>query len=182
MPSFTQVPVDGPELSHYLRVLNSLYVNGSVRAARFQGDLSTLVEKRFRPPPGFPYETTGFNAFLSDEVVRSVLPELLEPLPFEPGQAPEFTRESLVTLDGELARELLAGGAYENFRGPVVQAKTIAAAAVHELIQDRYDDFELYTRHDDWSAWFFGIAWDRTWILVDRARSEITMICATDTD
>jgi hypothetical protein len=53
---------------------------------------------------------------------------------------------------------------------------------VHELVQDRHQDTRVFGSDDAWTPWFWNVAWDRTWILVDDRHREVTVLCVTDTD
>jgi len=74
------------------------------------------------------------------------------------------------------------GDAYHRFGGPQRKAKEAARAPVFDLVQDRFEDVEMYDSDQPWSRWFFDVAWDQTWILVDRGEARATVICTTDTD
>ena len=104
--------------------------------------------------------------------------------PFPSGNPPEFheSTHGALTLEGDLAVMLVAGGAYRKFKGSHAEAKTLAAAAVHELVEDRYEDFTGFYSGTAWTPWFCDIAWDVTIILLDRGRSEVTFLCSTDSD
>ena len=50
------------------------------------------------------------------------------------------------------------------------------------MTQNSIEDFQVFVSDDRWTPWFCDVAWDRTWIMADRARHEVTVICLTDTD
>jgi hypothetical protein len=114
-----------------------------------------------------------FPHFLGSSAVRSVisvpkrLPEDLK-IAWPPGGA--------FAVDGDIAALLWAGGCYQKFQGRPVDAKRLGAAFAADLIGDRYDDFRLA-----WSDFFFGFG-DNTWILVDKATAQITLLCQTVVD
>ena len=80
------------------------------------------------------------------------------------------------------ARCLVNGGAYRSFRGRPAEAEAITAAAVGELIGDRHEDCEVHGAEHAWTPWFFDVAWDRSWIIVDRRQQFVTVLFATGTD
>jgi hypothetical protein len=76
-------------------------------------------------------------------------------------------------VDGVLVGVIVNGGAYERYRGPARDAKTLACAAVEALTQNRFEDFRVDVSHE---------AWDQTCVLTDTANAEITVLYITDTD
>jgi hypothetical protein len=74
------------------------------------------------------------------------------------------------------------GGAYEKFTGTSVEAKQLGSAFVDAVVGARHEQFHVYLSHRAWSPWFFDLAWDSTYLLVDDADKAITLLCITDTD
>jgi hypothetical protein len=85
-------------------------------------------------------------------------------------------------LGGSLARALRSGGAYREHSKKSVDAKISGEAAAMELVQNDYDNVELFESHTPWSAFFNNLIWDHTWIIVDKGRRIIHLIIGTDTD
>ena len=85
-------------------------------------------------------------------------------------------------LDGDIARTLKSGGAYEAFKGSGKEAKDLGVKFYEALFGDRYEDIELFKTYEPWSNWFYDVAWDQTWVCVDKQRSLIWAILLTDTD
>ena len=179
--SYREVEVTGDGLTGFLGALATTRVNGNtfVRRFRWTGDRDDwwVMANNLQA-----YET--WRRLFESEAARTAMPEVLEPSPFPSGKPPNFAMVSggVLGLDGELAALLVLGGAYERFSGPHWMAKDIARRAEHDLVEDRYEDFSLYHSDEPWSPWFFDVAWDRTWILVDRRKAQVTVICTTDTD
>ena len=85
-------------------------------------------------------------------------------------------------FDGDLAALLVIGGAYRRFRGDWRTAKAVALRAADELLDGRLEDFAIFYSEEAWSPWFFDVAWDESWILLDEGHAEATIIVTTDTD
>lgn len=58
----------------------------------------------------------------------------------------------------------------------------LSESVAGELIQDRYSDVQVYVNPAAWSDYFYDVIWDSTWLLIDRSRRFIHILCATDTD
>jgi len=93
-----------------------------------------------------------------------------------------WNQSSSYTLDGEIAHALMFGGAYNDFEGTGEQAKRLGMDFCRDLFGTRYEQVNIYTTEKRWSKWFFDIAWDNTWIGVDKENHRIWALIATDTD
>ena len=93
-----------------------------------------------------------------------------------------FTESAALHLDGDLALALVQGGAYARFEGPWAGAKRIAHTVCQELFDDRFEDVRVDRSDAAWSPWFHEVAWDHSWVVTDRRRQRMTLICLTDTD
>lgn len=91
---------------------------------------------------------------------------------------------------GHLAATIYAGGSHTGFydldaeqRNAKAQELLDAADAMcADLFGRRWTDLFVLHTSQPWSAWFRGIAWDHTWIVVDRSRRRLWVLCATDDD
>jgi hypothetical protein len=167
-----------PDTEPYLAELRRISVNGAVIFGRFQIDgnksLDWFASRNRWDEVDFFYQLLGHPA------LRQRWPELTEKIRDE--EFPDFEWGSSLTLDGELARSLVIGGAYERFKGPPREAKNLAARFCEALFDDRYLDIEVFWCWNAWSAWFHDIAWDRTCVIIDRRLRSIGLLCSTDTD
>jgi hypothetical protein len=93
----------------------------------------------------------------------------------------EFERKSPRTLNGELGRSLAAGGAYRQF-APPQGANDLAARCCEALFGDRFFDIDVFRCGRAWSPWFFDVAWDATWVIIDRRLQHVSFLFTTDTD
>jgi hypothetical protein len=179
---YETVPAGGPATDELLGVWRSVLANGGVLLTRVRWT-GPRTDEWFRTSAKvFEYES--FRCLLDSAAVRTALPELRIPEPYPISSPPEFPQNppGTLTLDGEIAGNVVAGGAYERFRGTAKEAKQLATAAVSELTQDRHEDFNVFVSFEPWTPWFYDVAWDCTWIMVDRRLREATLLVATDTD
>ena len=58
----------------------------------------------------------------------------------------------------------------------------LAEGAAQELLEGRFSEVLVYANHAPWTDFFFDIAWDRTWLMVDKRERLVHVLCATDTD
>lgn len=89
---------------------------------------------------------------------------------------------SPLTLDGDFAQHLVRGGAYEDFKGTMAGVKEIGRKFSEYIFQNRFEEVKLFSSEDAWTQWFFDIAWDKTWIILDEGEQKLWIICITDTD
>lgn len=170
-------PLAGPALDRLLTELKHVY--GEPAFARFRlpddpvlhwfGSRNRWDEIRF------------FERLLRTEAVRATLPEL-EVAPDAEIDLKLEWGHSAFTLDGELATALVYGGPYGAFLGSAREAKSVAEEACEELLEGRFDEVPVYRSYAAWSPWFYGIAWDYTWIGVDRRTSAVWLLCLSASD
>ena len=113
-------------------------------------------------------------------VVTHKLPEPTRDATFNESFTVEWG--SSLTLDGELARAIVMGGAYLEFEGPPRDAKGLAARVCDALFGDRFRDVEVYRSRSSWSPWFLMEMFNTTYFIVDRREQVVTILVATDED
>jgi hypothetical protein len=191
--SFRTLDIDHPAAAAVLDELRRTHDNGGALLKRFTLDSDDDVLHWFASRNRFG-EYDFFQIFLGSQAVRDALPQLQVPeqlgrdLGF--GESRQLGRDlgfaqswsGTLTLDGELAAMLVAGGAYERFKGTPTEAKRLCAAFVDAIVGDRHGDFVVYETSRPWSPWFYDIAWDKTWALIDQRQDEVILLCVTDTD
>ncbi|MED2182371.1 hypothetical protein [Bacillus wiedmannii] len=94
----------------------------------------------------------------------------------------QFQYRSAVMLDGSIAFQIIRGGAYEEFKERPVIAKQLAVNVCQYMFQDRYEDIKVFESYRPWTDWFYDVAWDATWMVLDSKERKMWLICATDTD
>jgi hypothetical protein len=170
-----QIP---PPVHEYLQALRGVNVNGGALYARFQvegnEDFNWFATRNRWDEIAF------FSRFFLHPVVTSTLPDVTKGASFDESVA--FEWGSSLTLDGELARSLVIGGAYKRFEGAAREAKALGIRAADALFGDRYLDIETFRCWNAWSPWFHDVAWDSTLVLIDRRLQAISVLVSTDTD
>jgi hypothetical protein len=165
-------------VAEYLAALRVVNVNGGALYARFEVTGSrdfTWFASRNR------WDEIAFcSRFLSHPGVREKLPELTRDSKFDDDVG--FEWGSSLTLDGELARALVIGGAYKKFEGTPKAAKELGARVCEALFGDRYLDVEVFRCWKAWSPWFHDVAWDSTCFVIDRRLRTVSLFASTDTD
>lgn len=90
---------------------------------------------------------------------------------------------SLYSLIGDLCTTLAFGGAYSH--GTKWEPKILLDNTknfVDEFLPSGYMNYHYYKIHDSWTMWFANVAWDSTFMMIDRNGKEINLICITDSD
>lgn len=164
-----------------LSALRDTHTNGGALIARFRAVEDDEVIGWFASRNRFE-EFGFFGHFLGSAAVRKALPELRIPDSLDGDLGFSESWSGTLTLDGELAAILVRGGAYERFPGSPAEAKQLGMAFVETVVGTRHDQFHVYRSHRRWSGWFFDVAWDGTYVLIDCANKETTLLCITDTD
>ena len=167
-----------PEVEAYLAELRRNNIHGDAVCAFFDlvgsNDFDWFASRNRWDELGFA------QGFFSHAAVQQALPELTYKLRFEEGVA--FQSSNPLTLDGELAKSLLWGGAYEKFRGTASEAKELGSQFCASVFGDRFLEIEVFACWNAWSEWFHDIAWDCTFLIVDRRNQSVVVLASTDTD
>jgi len=177
-------PVDEslPAVEEYLTELRRVYPCGGAFLARFKVDggrhLDWFVSRNHLAGISF------FSRFLMHPVVTHALPEPTRDATFKESFNKSFAAEwpSSLTLDGELARVIVTGGAYLKFEGPARDAKRLGARVCNELFGDRFLDVVVYGSRTSWSPWFLMEMFNATYFIVDRREQVVAILVATDED
>jgi hypothetical protein len=117
--------------------------------------------------------------FLISSAFKEGAPQV--PLPSGLPQV-DWESDSPYCFDGRIAELLIWGGAYVRFSGSGVAAKDLGRSLVKELFEERYEDVAMFHSESLWSDWFRGVAWDATWVGVDKGSRRIWALLVTDTD
>jgi len=174
---FAHVPFESPAIEEHLKQLRLTHANGGAEFAMFSFPNNETLHwfisrNRFS-------EIDFFERLLTSDTLRIALPQLKAPKKLK---SLDWEWSSSYLLDGEMARTLMSGGAYKHFQRGGAEAKRMGAAVCESLFGDRYEDIMLFKTFNPWSDWFCEIAWDVTWIGVDKAKLLIWLLCVTDTD
>lgn len=171
--------VDTPAaVEEYLAELREVNVNGGAAFARFEvegnRDFDWFVTRNH-------WEEIGFwQHFLTRPEIGEALPEVTKGARLDGSVA--FEWKNALTLDGDLACILVFGGAYYRFKGSARRAKDLGRRVCDSLFGDRFAEIEVFRSTSVWSSWFYGVAWDNTWLILDRGLQQVSILASTDTD
>ena len=84
-------------------------------------------------------------------------------------------------LEADLTRKLVTGGAYTRFAGSRHDAQAIVAEFTTSLVSDAQDAW-FAGFWQPWTPWFWDVAWDMTWLGLQRSQRRLWLLCVTDTD
>lgn len=175
---FDRIDSSFPAIGAFLKEMRPLYANGKVEHAAF-----TLPDH-----PVFDWfasrnqyhEMGFFEQFWKARGPKEVFPYALRDLNFFDQKY--FSFGSPFQLGGGLAWMLSAGGPYHRFEGGGVEAKRLGEEAATEMLAGSYDDALGFQCDIAWSGFFLDVAWDHTFMVIDRKRRTIHALLATDTD
>lgn len=163
----------------YAAALGRAYANGSVRVGTFlvheNETFDWYLSRNQLHEMGF------FERFWRVDAVAGFMPEPLRDLNFYALDG-VFQHSSPFLLGGSLAWALAQGGAYVKHPDGPVDAKRLGDLLAADWIADHYDDILVYESHRAWCEFFFDVAWDRSWVVVDKLMRLVHVLCATDTD
>ncbi|HXU05586.1 MAG TPA: hypothetical protein VN903_31725 [Polyangia bacterium] len=173
-------PIDEslPAVEELLAELRRMYACGGAFLARFKveggRDLDWFASRNRLG------EISFFSRFLMHPSVTHALPEPTRDATFNESFAVES--RSSFTLDGELARAIVMGGAYLDFEGRPGDAKRLASRVCDALFGDRFLDVDVYRSGSAWSPWFLMPVFDTTYFIVDKREQVVSILIATDED
>ena len=93
-----------------------------------------------------------------------------------------FQATSSFLFDGDLAKELYAGGAYTSPQGDGRAEKVNSLAFCEALFGLRFSEVWYCSSHSDWTPWFANVTGDWTAILFDRRLRALSILTTTDSD
>lgn len=177
--AYTVESLDDTHIKEFLTAAGQIYVNGGVILRSFRATNRAVFNHSLRND--FRGVDHTIQTFLTCPSVVAAVPELQIHLPLE--RPPEFRWMSVFGVEGDLTHMLLVGGAYERFRGTIEQARTLSRRFMEALFGE-----ELHRvgwaggSPTPWTAWFYDIAWDATFVMQDMQASRFVLLCMTDTD
>lgn len=179
---WSPVPMQSVALDEYLREVHRTHVNGGVLVGRWRAERYNDVTAWFAARNRLD-EYEMHRLLLDSRTVRGQLEELQIPAALDrvPGGLSEVAGGALM-LDGMLAHVIVSGGAYRAYAGPAIEAKRLCGGVVDEIFGPGLGDLRVDETFASWTPWFFDVAWDRTIVVTDYSRAEMTVLCFTDTD
>lgn len=175
---FPQVTTPLPAVERYLTELRSVYANG--RAQHFAFCIPDHPVLNWYAVRNQYHEVGFFERFWTCRGVKEIFPYRVHDLNFF--DATVFSHSSPFVLGGSLAWVLAAGGAYRHFERGGAEAMSIATEAAIELLDHSYESSLVYHSKAAWCDFFMDVAWDHSFIVLDRKRRMVHGLLATDTD
>jgi hypothetical protein len=175
---FDRVTSAFPAVEAYLNEMRALYANGKVEHAAFVFSNHPIFD--WFASRNQYHEMGFFEEFWKTSGPKAVFPYLLRDLNFYDQKY--FSFASAFQLGGTLAWILSAGGAYNRFERGGIEAKRLGEAAATEMLAGSYDDALVFQCGAAWSDFFFEVAWDATFLVIDPKRRIVHALLATDTD
>ncbi|MDM5328570.1 hypothetical protein [Neobacillus sp. CF12] len=174
--SLTKLTISNPIVDRVKETISSTHLNGGMIIECFQINNPELLNY---PTMNETFERY-FTRILTSDDIRISIPELKigKQLDCET----DFKFISSFTLDGAIASVIYNGGAYKGFYGTPREAKNLAQEFCDFIFEDRVLDVQVYQTNTPWCSWFFDVAWDDTWLILDTNLKKIWLICITDTD
>lgn len=176
MEALALVPirVADERLTAVARAITATHVNGEVGLGQFAlQDMTGDFVGAFRREPG------RLNEFFANPVVTETL---RTPPPLDAPAGLGFERRDEAAATEEIARPLQQGGAYENYKGSTEDALRLARKFVRAAGGDDPGGALIFSTFAAWSPWFFDVAWDGTWLWLNRTTGVFTVFLKTDTD
>jgi hypothetical protein len=176
---YREIPFSEIRLSNYSDALGSIYLNGRSDFAAFEAvnrdDLFSAYQcdhcgSRI-PVEGLLSQAALFPQFSGGG------------LPYGSPKDVEITHMGGCQFEGLLADVLLGGGAYEGWKGSVVDARKLASeavAAIRSIAPDR--PWSPILVRGPWCSYFCDIAWDYTFVVQFPYDARWFVFAARDTD
>ena len=176
--SFGLVEDEYPQTQAYINALREVFDNGAVEFRAFSVPEHEVFD--WYASRNQFHEMGFFKEFWSSPTVKQEFPYQLNDYNFFSHDL--FDWSSPFLFGGLLAWALSSGGAYHRHPLGPVDAKMKGDAVARELVGDAYDEVLLFQSHAPWSTFFWDVAWDYTWIVINKEHRHIYVIIATDTD
>ncbi|MFN7560671.1 MAG: hypothetical protein ACK5TH_02740 [Prosthecobacter sp.] len=168
-----------PAWANYCSMLRQLYGNGFVRLQTYRIAESSLNDHLLLKWPGY----TGYIPFL--ELMRHPMIDLDFFISSRDDEilcdSSNWEGLSPFLFSGWLAQVLSYGGAYSSAANRLPQVLEAADKVFREVNRD-YRNFGLWVNRKPWMKEFYDVAWDHTWIILDREARRLTILMASDTD
>lgn len=166
-----------PPIQKLVSAINKTHHNGGAKFAKFKiegnSNFNWFMSHNLFKEIEFP------KYFFHNENVLKALSDVCKEIDLS---IIDFVQDSSFTFSGVIAEMLAHGGAYEKHLSGSSDAYAIAEDFRKCLFGDRFDEILVLNNHRPWSAWFKDVAWDYTWIIIDKRQSFVSVLAITDTD
>jgi hypothetical protein len=174
---YKAVEVSDPACLELIEALKTLYINGGVILKCFEPEnLDVFKRARFKQSLEHLPKT-----FLLSSSVMNILAEEIQ-LTEQDVLSLKYSWYSTFEFEGALIHSLLTGGAYDHFKGSEDKARDLARKFVEALIPKERLSARVFRIEGAWTAWYYDIAWDTTFMIYDEVGHKCWLLCITDTD
>lgn len=173
--------VEFPHLAilKYIDALKDLYGNGDVFIGFFEPlNVGLFKQAQFIGPISLDQI---LKTFLLSNSVMPVLSKEIKATEKDV-QSLIFSWQGAFEFEGALTQTLLAGGAYVRFKGTEEDARKLSRDLVDAILPDGRLSAVVFRIDGAWTDWYYDVAWDKTFVVYDRAGCKWIVFCATDTD
>lgn len=174
--SLSKLTISNSAVDRVKETISNTHINGGIVIECFQINNRDVLSW---PALKDNFEDYFATILTSDDFRKSV-PELKIGSQLE--CETNFNFLSSFALDGMIASVIYNGGAYKAFDGTPREAKILAQELCNSIFGDRYPDVQVYVSNKPWSPWFYDVAWEYTWFILDTKLKRLWLICITDTD
>lgn len=176
--AITPIPHAAPAIDEVLARFRQTYCNGNALFAAFEIGAEPALD--WHIGRNQLHLDTILARLLVHPAIRAGLPDLI----IDPSPLPdiEFELHDSLEVDTLLARALYHGGAYWHATGSGMPEKALALRFCDALFELRFDEIAFYTSSTAWTDWFYDIAWDKTFVVLDKRHRRLFLLAVTDTD
>jgi hypothetical protein len=190
MPTFGNLPAIPTSLSlvhcqtneekivRLIDALRTAYSNGGALFAKFTLSDKDLL-RQHASHSGWQ-DSNLIDWFLRSPSLAQALPDLQHKVNGRTSIAFDLVNPFLMI--GEVASCVFFGGAYRSASVSASDALSLSLGFCDVIFDSRFDDVRVFRTYGGWSDWFCRIAWDKTWVIFDKAEWTISLLCVTDMD
>jgi hypothetical protein len=171
----THLESHSPSITEYINQLKKYYVNGSVKYECFKLGESEVLD--WYVSRNQLVELSFFRKLWERPEINMAL---------EIGKINEDSNESFwsssSSLGESLALVLDKGGAYQKPKWGESKSKQFGEQAALELLDGDRENCLVFESRKAWCDFFCYVAWDVTWVVINKTKRLLHVIMATDTD
>jgi hypothetical protein len=166
-----------PAIDAFLGAVAEQFVNGGCVLRQFE------ARDQARFDSALAHDLRGLEQMLAAFLRRPEVHAGLEEVKIASAARtlPAFRTIGAFELEGALAHTLLTGGAYTRGVGSEERARLIAREFLDALLEDRLS-CTVFVLEGAWTPWFFDVAWDHSYVLIDPGARSWWTLFMTDTD
>ena len=175
-PRKSQLNSDHPHAIALSEAIQQTHTNGGALIWVFKNEETQKILQDYKIHLS---DQRMLTEFLQSVSIREALPELSAG---ENMTVPQTMRLNFFELEGSLIHLLVNGGAYWNWEIQEQKARAVARGFVDLIGAGNRSHILGYRFYEAWTNWFYGIAWDATFVACNLATQKWWLVCVTDTD